>query len=373
MKKIMIVILLLTMGLLGGCGTKEDTFTIGFIGTLTGTYASVGTQELYGVQFAIDEINEAGGINGKTVELEIRDDQADPQKAVELDNELYEMGIDIIIGHSLSIVAIEVMENTEDKDILFLSPSIGTDTLSNLDDGLIRNVATTYNEGYQMTEEIVDDNPSNVLFLYNLDNFVLTQHHKIAFEEVMAMNGYNANQYTTLGFHTGDDEDHIEIENQLDSGNFDTVMFVGSNIDASPVVNYISSNDIDVDIHLSSWASTGLIERIDTEDTDNIYAYIEYLEQDDDEDFVQFHDQFVQKYGEDVQMLVVNAYDLIYLLKAAVEQTNSTEPQDVKSAIIEIGTFDGIAGQFTINEFGDCERPNYQMIIVDGKYVLNEE
>lgn len=147
MKRLLSITSLLFIVGLSACSSAPKTITIGFSGTLTGTYASVGVVELYAVQMAIEEINETGGINGHEVVLEIRDDEADPIKAVAVDNELIDMGIDIIIGHSISIVALEAVENIEDKDVLMISPSIGTESLSNIDDLFIRNVPATLYEG----------------------------------------------------------------------------------------------------------------------------------------------------------------------------------------------------------------------------------
>lgn len=71
-----------------GCSDKasssdEKTLLIGGTGPLTGDYATYGISVQKGAQIAVDEINEKGGVNGYTVKLEVEDDQADPQQAVQ--------------------------------------------------------------------------------------------------------------------------------------------------------------------------------------------------------------------------------------------------------------------------------------------------
>ncbi|WPB58382.1 ABC transporter substrate-binding protein [Xylophilus sp. GOD-11R] len=65
-----------------------DPIRIGWLSSLTGALSSAAIAENQGVQFAIDEINNAGGINGSKLELLTRDTVGDPTKAVNLANQL---------------------------------------------------------------------------------------------------------------------------------------------------------------------------------------------------------------------------------------------------------------------------------------------
>ncbi len=61
-------------GMTGG-SSDSDTFKIGGIGPTTGDAAIYGTLVKNGIQLAVDEINAAGGINGKQIEYKFEDDQ----------------------------------------------------------------------------------------------------------------------------------------------------------------------------------------------------------------------------------------------------------------------------------------------------------
>jgi len=65
-----------------------DTIKIGWLSSLTGALSSAAIAENQGVQFAIDQINKSGGINGRQIELLTRDTAGDPTKAVNLANQL---------------------------------------------------------------------------------------------------------------------------------------------------------------------------------------------------------------------------------------------------------------------------------------------
>ena len=67
-----------------------DTVKIGFNVPLTGFAAADGKSALNGAKLAVKQANQAGGINGKMIELVVYDDQASPKQAVPISNKLIE-------------------------------------------------------------------------------------------------------------------------------------------------------------------------------------------------------------------------------------------------------------------------------------------
>jgi branched-chain amino acid transport system substrate-binding protein len=77
----------------------ESPIRIGWLSSLTGALSSAAIAENQGVQFAVDEINAAGGINGRPLELITRDTGGEPTKAVNFAKQLaFVDKVDIIIG-----------------------------------------------------------------------------------------------------------------------------------------------------------------------------------------------------------------------------------------------------------------------------------
>ena len=106
-KKAVSLILAATLALssLAACGGSEeeqasnsDTFKIGGIGPTTGDAAAYGTAVQNGIQLAVDEINAAGGINGKQIEFQFEDDQNDSEKSVNAYNTLKDWGMQMLVG-----------------------------------------------------------------------------------------------------------------------------------------------------------------------------------------------------------------------------------------------------------------------------------
>lgn len=78
----------------GGDGTQgisdDKVITLGSTAPKTGALAGAGLSSIYGGKYAFDRINEAGGVNGYTVELEVRDDGSDPTRTVREVRSLWE-------------------------------------------------------------------------------------------------------------------------------------------------------------------------------------------------------------------------------------------------------------------------------------------
>ncbi len=73
---------------LGGPAVAQEPIKIGWLSSLTGPLSSAAIAENQGVQFAVDEINKAGGIGGRKIELLTRDTAGEPTKAVNLAQQL---------------------------------------------------------------------------------------------------------------------------------------------------------------------------------------------------------------------------------------------------------------------------------------------
>jgi len=82
------------------------------------------------MDLAIEEINAAGGVNGKKLELIIRDDNANPGEAVRAAEELFSREkVDVLTGSFLSHIGLALTDFAKQKKIFFLASEPLTDKI----------------------------------------------------------------------------------------------------------------------------------------------------------------------------------------------------------------------------------------------------
>ncbi len=119
------------------CDLSRGPIRIGLAGSLSDP---VGVPMKRGAELAVEEINAAGGINGRLLELVPRDDYAEPDSAVFVATDLYEAGVSAVIGHlfsGTSLAAAPVYNGGPDP-VAAISPSSSSPDLSTAGDYTFR-------------------------------------------------------------------------------------------------------------------------------------------------------------------------------------------------------------------------------------------
>ncbi len=96
---------------------------IATVGPMTGQYASFGEQMKRGAEMAVADINAAGGVLGRQLQLIVEDDACDPKQAVAAANKLVSEGVTFVAGHFCSGSSIPASQVYEEENILQISPA----------------------------------------------------------------------------------------------------------------------------------------------------------------------------------------------------------------------------------------------------------
>ena len=104
-------------------GSAWADITIAVAGPMTGQYASFGEQMKAGAEQAVADINEAGGVNGEMLQLEVGDDACDPKQAVAVANQFAGSGVSFVAGHFCSGSSIPASSVYAGEGIIQISPA----------------------------------------------------------------------------------------------------------------------------------------------------------------------------------------------------------------------------------------------------------
>ena len=118
-----LTVIVLTVVFGFGCESEsDDSYRIGVMESLTGPGETYGTVANQAKQLAVDEINAAGGVNGRMIELVIEDSKCGAQDAITAYNKLTDVdGVKIILGTSCSGAMLGAAPLAENDGVVLFS------------------------------------------------------------------------------------------------------------------------------------------------------------------------------------------------------------------------------------------------------------
>ena len=172
----------------GNLGKGDGTLTIGTLLPQSGDLAFLGPPEFAGVDLAVQEINENGGVLGKNVK-QVKADSGDgtPNIAPSETDKLLRGGSDVIVGAASSSVSLSVIDKIVQAGVVQISPantSTAFDTYA--DQGLyFRTAPSDVLQGSVMANLVLSDGYDNVAILARQDSYgeALAENVQNFFEE----------------------------------------------------------------------------------------------------------------------------------------------------------------------------------------------
>ena len=350
---------------------EGGVFNIGGIGPVTGGAAVYGIAVKNGAQLAVDEINAAGGINGSQIAFTFEDDEHDAEKSVNAYNTLKDKGIQLLMGTVTSGPCLAVAEETMNDNMYMLTPS-GTAVECVQYDNAFRVCFSDPNQGGKSAEYIGTNNiASKVAVIYDSSDVyssgIYTEFAKKAPEygiEIVAAEAFTADNKTDFT---------IQLQKAKDGG-AELVFLPIYYTEAALILSQANS----MGFAPMFFGCDGLDGILSVEDFDASLAegvmLLTPLVIDENDQTRAFAAAYEEAYGETPIQFAANAYDAMYIIKAALEQSGATPDMSaselcdlMKAAMLEI-TVDGITGQMTWTEDGEVNKEPKAVKIVDGAY-----
>jgi branched-chain amino acid transport system substrate-binding protein len=368
-----LISVVLSIGILAfclvGCGGKEP-IRIGFVAQLTGVQAELGVQERNGVQLAVEEINAAGGIVGRPVELVVRDDLGTPEGAQAADQELIDAGVVAIIGHTTSGQTIAGLAVTNPAHIVMLSPTASTPELSGQEDYFFRVAYSLTDRAGALAQRIYQGrNITRIAVIYDADNTAYSQSFRDAF----------ADKYQSLGgqlvaetdFSSKAQPDFAPLVTQLRASNSDGLLVIASDIDTALIAQRTRLMDWPIPLFTTAWAQTETLVNNGGQAVEGLEIEFANALNDQTPDYLDFQTRYQARFGQDPSFGATLGYEAAKILAAALQKTGG-KADGLAQALVGIKNFKGLTDTFSFDKYGDVIRPFYLGTIRDGKYAVIE-
>ncbi len=156
-----------------GTRAGDGVLRIGTLLPVTGSLAFLGPPEIAGVDLAIKEINDAGGVLGKPVELVAGDSGDTPEFANATVDRLLSANVDAVVGAAASGISLSVIDKIAGAGVVQFSPANTSDKLTTYaDKGLFFRVAPPdLLQGAAISKLVADDGATNVAIIARNDAY----------------------------------------------------------------------------------------------------------------------------------------------------------------------------------------------------------
>jgi len=345
--------------IIAGCanneaGGEEDTIKLGSMFELTGSAAAYGTSMNNAVHMAVDEINEAGGINGQTVEVVEYDTKTDETEAASITTRLGTRdNVSAIIGPATTGSMQAAIPSANTAEVPIMSPTATDDGVLTAEDGSVHPYAwrTSFTNSFQGSALAQFANnelgaTSAVVLSDNSSDYAigLTE----TFEEV-----FDGDIVAKENFSEGQTDFNAVLTN-IEELDFDVLYVPGYYEEAGPIINQARDMGIDQPILGPDGMGNEILRDLaGAENMNDIYYTSHFVVSSDDPEVQEFVTNYSDEFDMEADMFTGLAYDSVYVLKEAIESAGSAEPAAVNDALVNISDFPGITGTFSFDEMHD--------------------
>ena len=363
------------VGTESGKTAAAGSWRIGGIGPTTGGAAVYGQAVQNGAQIAVDEINAAGGINGVMIEYTFEDDENNAEKGVNAYNSLKDWGMQMLLGTVTTTPCIAVSAEAAADNMYLLTPSGSSTDILEGKNNAFQVCFTDPNQGQGSAQYIGENNmASKVAVIYDSSSaYSQGIYEKFAQEaknysfEIVSAEAFTADSNTDFS---------VQLQKAKDAGA--ELLFLPIYCEQSALI--LTQADA-MGYKPTIFSCDGMdgiltLDNFDPALAEGVILLTPFVADATDDATVSFVTKYQAAYGEIPNQFAADAYDGVYIIKAAIEAANATPDMSVsdlcdalKEAMVNI-TVDGLTGAgMTWEATGEVSKDPKAMVIKDGVYV----
>ena len=338
------------------------TLKIGFNFEETGDVASYGTAEQKGAKLAVDEINKAGGVDGKQIEVTDKDNKSELSEASTVSTNLVTQAkVNAIIGPATSGGTGAAITNAAKASVPLVTPSGTQDDLTKGQDYLFRATFIDSFQGKILSKYVTDNLKAKKVVLYYDNSSDYAKGMAKAFQEE-----YKGEIVETETF-ASKDTDFQAALTKFKGKDFDALVVPGYYTEAGKIVNQARGIGIDKPIvGGDGFNSEEFISQATPAAATNVYYVSGYSTSGDmTAKAKKFLEAYKAKYNEEPSMFSALAYDSVYMVAEASKGAKNSV--DIKENLAKLKDFEGVTGSITMDKNHNPVKSALMIGLKDGK------
>jgi branched-chain amino acid transport system substrate-binding protein len=347
-----------------GSAFTQETIKIGEFGSLTGDNASFGTSQNNGVQMAVEEINAAGGVLGKKIDLTVEDNMTKQGETTTIARKLISQDhVVAIIGEVASSKTLEAAPIAQAAKIPLIATAATNPKVTQTGDYVFRVCFTDDFQAVVIARFVLEKlKEKNIAFMTDVKQDYSVGLTNIA-KDYLQKNG--ANIVKEQSYSSGDKDFRAQLTD-IKSANPDVIIITGYYPEASLIANQARQFGIKATlVGGDGWDGSSLIP-VGGKAIEGAY-FSNHFSTEDKSPLVQdFVKKYKAKYNTVPDAFAALGYDATKLLADAIKRAGSTDPEKIRAAIQDTEGFPGVSGKITIGKDRNAVKSAVIVTIKDG-------
>jgi branched-chain amino acid transport system substrate-binding protein len=345
----------LLLAALSGCAERSP-IELGFVAGISGRVADLGIGGRNGAMLAVEQRNLAGGIDGRPVELIIRDDEQNAATARRVTQELIDRKVAAIIGPMTSSMCAAILPQVDEARVVMMSPTCTSTMFSDRDDHFLRIISATKTYAEKSADHQFHAlKRRKIAAIYDVGNRAYTESW---------LNDFRA-RFQTLGgqivrevdFTSSAEAPFPALAEQLLSAQPDAILIVTNSVDAAMLAQHLHRIKSQIPLLSAEWAATERLIELGGPAVEGLEVAQFIDRQSRDPDYQAFAAAFRSRFNQEPGFAGVLGYDAtrVVLETLANRRTGHT----LKADILATRSFKGTGGSIEFNALGDAQRTTY--------------
>ena len=332
----------------GTPGVTADTILLGEVGSLTGSEATFGISTRNAIELAINEVNAAGGVKGRKIEVRVYDNQSKPEEAAQAANRLINQdNVLLILGEVASSNSMAMAEKAQPAKVPMISNASTNPKVTEIGDYIFRVCFIDPFQGYVMAKFSHDNLKLNKVAVLRDLGSAYSQGLADVFER----------KYTEMG-------GKIVARETYTKGSTDFRSQLTAIKRESPDAIYIPGYYNDIGLIARQARELGITATLmggDGWDSEKLFElggsavegsyFSNHYSPDDPNPRVQkFIASYKKAYGSVPDSLAALGYDAAMVAVDAIKRAPSFDRAAIRDAIAQTKNFHGVTGSITLDE-----------------------
>jgi branched-chain amino acid transport system substrate-binding protein len=347
------------------------TVNIGFFGDLTGPTFNFGLSAKNGVLMAADEINQAGGINGRQIDIVIEDDKGSPEEAAQVTGKLIgRYKVVAIIGAGASGNSLASAPKAQSARVPLIAPSSTNPAVTQVGDYIFRACFIDAFQGEVMAKFAVNTLKANraaIMLDFNSPySRGLTDYFEFSFAKL-------GGEIVVKQSYSQGDPDYRGQLSAIKAANPDVIYIPGYYGDVAIIAKQARQLGLTVPLlGADGWDAPELWE-LGGDALNGSYISNHYSADDPSETIQKFVHAYRQRYGNltpDAHAAL--AYDALRFLAEAIQRAGTTDGPKLRDALAETKNFAGVTGIISMDRDRNAVKPAVILKLEDTGYIYQE-